>query len=155
MALKPYRNYGCGAGNTTINYMMNEVAEQGIMVVRCPGSTGSGLPGDPDNLACVPTTSGSPLGVLLQNVEDVDETRFPHLASIHSDTTTLCRPVEIVRKGEVHTNMIATGITPSPGDPAYYTTGGLFTTSAAGSVQVGTFEGSVGSDGYVVVRVDV
>jgi hypothetical protein len=154
MALKPYRSYGRAAGSIT-KWFMNEVAEAGIIVVVDEAGTGSGLPGDSQNVALVPTSiSGVPLGVLMTDVVDLDVSKFPHLARNHRSETTVCNPVEVMAEGVVHTNMLADSITPSPGDPAHYGAGGLFTT-ATDSVQVGRFEGVVQDDGYAVIKVHI
>lgn len=154
MALKPHRNYGRAAGSIT-KWFMNEVAEAGIIVVVDTTGTGSGLPGDSKNVAKVPTSGGGEaLGVLMTDVVDIDVSKFPHLARNHKNETTVCNPVEVMAEGVVHTNKLATGVTPSVGDDAYFTTGGEFT-NVAGFGPVGKFEGVKQSDGYIVVKVHV
>jgi len=156
MALKGYRNHGCGTGSV-VKHFMNEVAEKGIVVTRKSGSTGSGLPGDAQNIVEVPAASGNgdAIGILLTDVVDIDVTRFCHIGRSHRSETTPCNPVEIMDKGEVYTNMLADGATPAAGDDAYYTEGGLLTDDSGEFGPIGKFEGPVQSNGYVVVKVDL
>lgn len=148
MALKGARKYDEG---TEILYRMNEVCERGRIVVAA--SSGTGLPGDADNLVQIPTTvSGYPIGLLACDMVSIDLSRYTHTARYHRDEVPLGSPVTLVRDGWVVTNCVHNGDDPSPGQVAYFDTSGFLTTTAS-SVAVGQFLGRVNTDGYV--RVDI
>jgi hypothetical protein len=148
MALKGNRKYDEG---TEILYVMNEAAEAGIIVVA--GSSGTGMPGDANNVAQVPTTvSGLPVGLLVTDVVSIDLSRHAHLARNHRDEVPIGSPVTLVRDGWVVTDRLQSGVSPTPGQTAYFNSSGFFT-NVAGSASVGQFLGQPTSDGYV--RVDI
>ena len=152
MALKPLRKYHEGSD---IAYVLNEAAEAGIVVRHVSNPTGTGKPGDANNLIEVPTNaSGVPLGVLATDVVSIDLSRYNHIARFHRDEVPVCSPVTVVTKGYVYTNKVATGVIPAAGSAAYYTASGLLTT-ATDSVRVGTFRGAKDADGYVGVDVTI
>lgn len=149
MALKPDRIEL--PDGSRIKYFMNAVAERGIIVVH--GSTSGEGMDDPDAVVIKPTgATGSPVGVLMNDVVNLDLTR-QHLNQ-HQDEVQVGNKVAILRRGMVRTNMLKTGDTPSAGDPAYFAINGEFTTTA-GSDRVGTFESNADSDGYVEVEVNI
>jgi len=150
MALKPTRT--TVYGGDSVRYFMNEVAEAGIVVINAAGSTGNlGNLDDPDGAVSIPTNSGGvPVGVLMNDVVNLDLTRT-HL-NAHKDEVQVNGKVTVLKIGQVHTNKVASGVTPVPGNPAHYTTNGEFTTATA-SVQVGRFVSALDADGYVVVDV--
>ena len=139
--------------DSEVSYFLNEVAERGIIVIYPDEEV---LPPGLDtnlNTATVPTgTSGVPIGILMEDVKDKDLTDCPLKASRRE--TNVGYKVEIIRRGWFLTNMVNSGDTPSPGDPAHFMAGGLFTTSTT-SARVGTFESALGPDGYVRVRVNL
>lgn len=152
MALKPLRKYDEGSD---IAYVLNEVAEAGIVVRHVTGASGTGKPGDANNLVELPTDSGGvPVGVLVSDVVSLDLSRHNHIGRNHRDEVPVCSPVTLVTDGYVYTNMLVSGDDPTPGAAAYYTTGGMLTTSA-GSTVVGRFRGKKDADGYVGVDVTV
>lgn len=149
MALKRLRKYDEGSD---IAYVLNEVAEKGIVVTYVTGSGGTGKPGDSNNIVQIPTNaSGVPVGVLATDVVSIDLSRYNHVARYHRDEVPVCSPVTIVTDGYVYTDMVSG--TPVAGQSAYYTTGGLLTATNTGSVVVGRFRGTVDGDGYVGVDV--
>ena len=152
MALKPLRKYVEG---TDIAYILNEAAEKGIVVRHTSSASGTGKPGDANNLLEIPTNaSGVPLGILATDVVSLDLSRYEHLARYHRDETVVGSPVTVVTHGFVYTNMWS-GSDPTAGAPAYYTATGKLTTTNTGSVSVGRFRGVPDSDGYVGVDVTV
>lgn len=154
MALKRLRKYDEGSD---IAYVMNEVAERGIVVNYVSASGGTGKPGDANNIVAVPTTtSGTPgtaVGILATDVVSLDLSRYNHIARFHRDEVPVCSPVTIVTDGYVYTNMVS-GV-PVAGQSAYYTAGGKVTATNTGSAVVGRFRGTVDGDGYVGVDVKV
>lgn len=152
MALKGLRKYDEG---TDIAHVLNEVAEAGIVVIHnYPTSSGTGKPGDANNILDVPTNaSGAPLGILVTDVVSIDLSRYNHIARFHRDEVNVCSPVTVVTHGYVYTNKVSG--TPAAGDSAYYTVGGLVTPTNTGSVVVGKFRGKKDADGYAGVDVNV
>ena len=150
MALKGNRKYDEG---TEILYRMNEVAERGIIVVAA--SSGTGLPGDSANLVQVPTAASGqfPIGLLATDVVSIDLSRYTHTARFHRDEVPLGSPVTLVRDGWVVTDRVGNGVTPLPGQVAYFDASGWLTNVNAGGYSVGHFLGQKTSDGYV--RVDI
>ena len=53
------------------------------------------------------------------------------------------------------TDVVATGLDISAGDPAYYGTNGALTTDSTNSVQVGRFLSDYDADGYVKVDINI
>jgi hypothetical protein len=150
MALKPDRI----EHQTDISFFMNSVAERGGVVSAV--TSGSGVSMD-DGLAVVAyaaSVSGSkPLGVLLNDVVDLDLTR-QHI-NWHKDEVQLGGKVTVLRQGQVTTNMVVSGATPSAGVDAYVGPSGLIGTSSTDAVKIGQFLSSVDSDGYAKVSVNI
>ncbi len=148
MALKPLRK---DMGGNDIAYVLNSAAEKGV-VVTFLGVSGTGKPGDANNTIQVPTNaSGVPVGILLTDVVSLDLSRYPHIARNHRDEVPVGSPVTVMTHGYLYTNMLSG--TPTPGESAYYTVGGLLTDTNTGSVVVGKFRGVVDADGYIGVDV--
>jgi hypothetical protein len=150
MALKPTRI--TAYGNDDVRHFMAVTAERGIVVTYGDNSPSGNLD-DPLATVIIPTGGvGTPVGILTCDVVNKDLTQT-HL-SAHKDEVQVNGKVSIMKRGQCQTDQTAS--TPSPGDPAYFTTNGQLTTSAAGDAthRIGTFVSSVDSDGYVVVDVD-
>ena len=154
MALKPDRieHY------TDISFFMNAVGERGGVVVhRNVGVGGVGASmDDASALVSYPTgvVSGTkPAGLLLNDVVNLDLTR-QHI-NWHKDEVQLGGKVTLLRQGQVTTNMIAAGQTPSAGIDAYYDGDGKFTTVSTNSTKVGRFLSSADTDGYVKVDINI
>ena len=174
MALKPDRKYTVG---TDISYFMNSTAERGGIVTFLTGGSGAAM--DDSNAVVVPTGastsfSGSiPAGLLLNDMVNLDLTR-QHING-HKDEIQLGGKVTILRQGEVTTNVIDTGCTPTIGAPAYYlpyTHNGVentwtlttrdtvvktLDTNAANvsNYRVGTFKSTKDADGYAKVEINM
>lgn len=152
MALKPDRV----ESYTDISFFMNEVAERGGIVSHL--TSGSGVSMD-DASAVVeyavdPSPSGTaPAGLLLNDVVNIDLTR-QHI-NWHKDEVQVGSKVTVLRQGQVTTDMVASGVTPSAGNDAYYGADGLLTTDDTNSVKVGRFLSSLDADGYVKVDINI
>lgn len=149
MALKPTRI--TSYGNDDVRHFMGVTAERGI-VVTYGALTPSGNLDDPNATVIIPTGNvGTPVGILMNDVVNKDLTQT-HL-NAHKDEVQVNGKVAIKKQGQVQTDQILAGDTPSPGDAAYFTTNGQLTTTAGGGTQVGTFVSAIDSDGYVVVDI--
>ena len=170
MALKPNRKYTDG---TDISYFMNETGEKGEVLVFSAG--GSGVAMD-DSTAVVTTPAASAsgqrvAGVLLNDVVNLDLTR-QHINQ-HKDDVQLGCKVTLLRHGEITTNVIDTGVSPTIGAPAYVGRGAI---TSGGTVQgwitstavtdtsatyapllykIGTFKSVKDPDGYCKVEINI
>lgn len=151
MALKPDRieKY------TDVSFFMNTVAERGGVVVHNTSGAGASMD-DAGAVVMYPTgvnAGTKPAGLLLNDVVDLDLTR-QHL-NWHRDEVQKGGKVTVLRQGQVVTNMVAAGQTPSAGVDAYYDVAGLLTTVSTNSTKVGRFLSSKDSDGYVKVDINI
>jgi hypothetical protein len=157
MALKPDRI----EAYTDISFFCNDsTAERGVIAVHSTG--GSGVAMD-DALAVVTTVvanpSGTqPAGLLLNDVVNLDLTR-QHI-NWHRDEVQTGSKVTLLRQGQVTTNSVVSGVTPTIGQDAYYGVNGQLTNvSTAGGtssgVKVGRFLSLKDSDGYVKVDINI
>ena len=148
MALKPDRIEL--PDGSRIKYFLNETAERGCIVIF-DRSGGEGMD-DPDASVSVPAgATGVPAGVLMNDVVNLDLTR-QHI-NWHQDEVQIGNTVALLRRGFIRTNRVDSS-TFAAGDPAHYTTSGVFTTGTT-SPQVGVFVGEKDSDGYVEVEVSI
>lgn len=151
MALKPDRI----ESYTDISFFMNSTGDRGGVVVH--NTTGVGASMDDAGATVgypVGTPSGTvPAGVLLNDVRNYDLTRT-HI-NWHKDEVQVGGKVTLLRRGQVTTNVVAPGVTPSAGTNAYYDGLGRFTTNATNSTKVGRFLSGLDSDGYVKVDVNI
>ncbi len=139
---------------TDISFFMATVAERGGVVSAV--TSGSGVAMDDANavVAYAAAASGAkPLGVLLNDVVNLDLTR-QHI-NWHKDEVQLGGKVTVLRQGQVTTNMLVSGITPSAGTPAYVGASGLIGTSSTNAVQIGQFLSGKDADGYAKVSVNI
>jgi hypothetical protein len=98
--------------------------------------------------------SGSrPLGVLLNDVVNLDLTR-QHI-NWHKDEVQLGGKVTLLRQGQVTTDRLVAGVTPSAGVDAYLGASGLIGTSSTNSVKIGQFLSGKDTDGYAKVSVNL
>jgi hypothetical protein len=142
---------------TDISFFMNTTAERGgVAGIAVDGTAGSGVSMDDANavVAYVAAVSGTrPLGVLLNDVVNLDLTR-QHI-NWHKDEVQLGGKVTLLRNGQVTTNRLVSGITPTAGTPAYVGVSGLIGTSSTNSVQIGTFLSGKDADGYAKLSVNI
>lgn len=147
MALKPDRVELL----TDISFFMNTTAVRGG--VASVSSGGSGVAMDDANavVAYVASAgSAKPVGVLLNDVVDLDLTR-QHI-NWHKDEVQKGGKVTLLQVGQVTSNWIDG--TPAAGDPAYVGASGYISTSGAGA-QVGKFLSAKDSDGYAKVAINI
>lgn len=139
---------------TDISFFMNTTAERGGVVSAV--TSGSGVSMDDANavVAYAAAVSGSkPVGVLLNDVVDLDLTR-QHI-NWHKDEVQIGGKVTLLRQGQVTTDMLVSGITPTVGAPAYVGASGLIGTSSTNAVQIGSFLSGKDADGYAKVSVNI
>lgn len=152
MALKPDRI----EHKTDISFFMNTVAERGGVASAVTATTGVGVSMDDANavVAYAANQSGArPLGVLLNDVVNLDLTR-QHI-NWHRDEVQVGGKVTLLRQGQVTTNLLVAGITPSAGVDAYVGASGLIGTSSTNSVKIGQFLSGKDTDGYAKVSVNL
>ena len=142
---------------TDISFFMNTAAERGgVAGIAVGGTAGSGVSMDDANavVSYVSSVSGTrPLGVLLNDVVDLDLTR-QHI-NWHKDEVQVGGKVTLLRVGQVTTDRLVAGITPTAGTPAYVGASGLIGTSSTNAAQIGTFLSGKDSDGYAKVSVNI
>lgn len=140
------------ANGSRIKYFMNEVAEQGCIVnLDSPGGQGMD---DPNASVSLPSgPSGSPAGVLMNDVVSLNLTR-QHINQ-HKDEVQVGNKVALLKHGMIRTNSVKSGDTPAAGDAAHYTTDGEFTESVTDSDRVGTFVSELDADGYVEIEINI
>lgn len=152
MALKPDRIELL----TDISFFMSTTAERGGVVSAVTSTTGVGVSMDDANavVAYAAVASGAkPVGVLLNDVVNLDLTR-QHI-NWHKDEVQVGGKVTLLRNGQVTTNMLVAGITPSAGTDAYVGASGLIGTSSTNAVKVGQFLSGKDTDGYAKVSVNL
>ena len=130
---------------------MNEVATRGGIAILSTGGSGAAM----DNSSSLATTASGtnvPLGIVLNDVVDIDQTR-QHI-NWHKDEVQKGGKVTILTKGTVVTDQI-TG-TPTAGMVAYLNTGGTVGAQAHGeSLAVGRFLSTKDADGYAKVAINL
>lgn len=139
---------------TDISFFMNTTAERGGVVSAV--TSGSGVAMDDANavVAYAAAASGAkPIGVLLNDVVNLDLTR-QHI-NWHRDEVQVGGKVTVLRQGQVVTNMLVSGITPTAGTPAYVGASGLVGTSSTNAVQIGSFLSGKDADGYAKLSVNI
>ena len=152
MALKPDRIELL----TDVSFFMNTTAERGGVVSVVTATSGVGVSMDDANavVAYVTAASGAkPVGVLLNDVVNLDLTR-QHI-NWHKDEVQLGGKVTVLRQGQVTTNMLVAGTTPSAGADAYVGANGLIGTNSTNAVKIGQFLSAKDSDGYAKVSVNL
>ncbi len=137
------------------SYTISDVAEKGCVVVTSTAGSGAVL-GDTKGAAQVATDPSGfkVLGILLQDVVSLDETRY-HI-NWHKEQIATGDMANILTKGWVYTNKI-TG-TPTDRDIAYVGASGVASTTnsgAAATPPVGVFGGKKDEDGYVKLIVNL
>ena len=150
MALKPDRIELL----TDVSFFMNSTAERGG--VACVVTAGSGVSMDDANAVVeyAAAVSGKPVGVLLNDVVDLDLTR-QHI-NWYRDEVQKGGKVTLLRQGQVTTNRLVSGATPSAGVDAYVGASGLIGTSnASNAVKIGQFLSAKDADGYAKVSVNL
>jgi len=147
MALKPDRIEHL----TDISFFMNTIAERGGVVSFV--SSGVGVSMDDADAVVVygAGCSGSPAGVLLNDVVNYDLTR-QHI-NWHKDEVQVGGKVTLLRIGQVTTDLIDGD--PSAGDAAYVGPSGLVSVDCEGASKIGTFLSGKDADGFAKVSVNI
>lgn len=154
MALKPDRIELM----TLVDFFMDSVAERGGVV--CIETAGSGIAMDQSQAQVdyLADPSGyAPLGVLMNDVVDIDLTRQQYNA--HKDEVQVNGKVRVLTEGTVVTNYITPGVTPTRGQWAYVGESGYINTSAPSdgsgmsTAVIGRFLSTKDEDGYCKVYV--
>jgi hypothetical protein len=140
---------------TDISFFCNDAsAERGVVVVHSTG--GSGVAMD-DSLAVVTVSASQsgtkPVGLLLNDVVSLDLTR-QHI-NWHKDEVQTGSKVTLLRQGQVTTNMVVSGVSPTIGEDAYYGANGKLTNVSTNSVKVGRFLSVKDADGYIKVDINI
>jgi hypothetical protein len=158
MALKPDRIELL----TDVSFFMTSIpagstyVERGGVASVVTATSGVGVSMDDGNavVAYAAVASGSkPVGVLLNDVVNLDLTR-QHI-NWHKDETQVGGKVTLLRQGQVTTNMLVAGTTPSAGADAYVGVSGLIGTSSTNAVKIGQFLSAKDTDGYAKVSVNL
>ena len=150
MALKPDRI----ELQTDVSFFMNSTATRGGVASVSTGGSGVALDDSAAVVSYAATTSGSkPVGVLLNDVVNLDLTR-QHI-NWHKDETQVGGKVTLLRVGQVTTNQLVAGTTPSAGADAYVGASGLIGTSSTNAVKIGQFLSAKDTDGYAKVSVNL
>lgn len=145
-------------GWVSTDFFMNEVAEPGVVVVYDLTATGVGASLDDANakVKLPDNANGSgekPAGILVGEVVNLDLTKF-HL-NVYKRQGQIGGKVGVLTDGEVTTNMIASGVVPSPGTDVYFTTDGLLHNTTTNSTKVGRWVSGKNSEGYAKVRISI
>lgn len=139
---------------TDISFFMTTTAERGGVVSAVTSGSGVSMDDASAVVAYAAVASGAkPVGVLLNDVVDLDLTR-QHI-NWHKDEVQVGGKVTLLRNGQVTTNRLVSGITPTAGTPAYVGASGLIGTSSTNAVQIGSFLSSKDADGYAKVSVNI
>lgn len=150
MALKPDRI----ENQTDISFFMNTTAERGGVASVVTSGAGASMDDGSAVVDYVAAASGAkPVGVLLNDVVDLDLTR-QHI-NWYKDEVQVGGKVTLLRHGQVTTNMLVVGITPSAGVDAYVGASGLIGTSSTNAVKIGQFLSGKDTDGYAKVSVNL
>lgn len=139
---------------TDISFFMNTTAERGGVVSVVTGGSGVALDDASAVVSYAAGASGAkPVGLLLNDVVNLDLTR-QHI-NWHKDEVQVGGKVTVLRQGQVVTNLVTPGATPTAGADAYVGPSGYIGTSSTNAVKVGQFLSSKDSDGYAKVSVNI
>lgn len=126
-------------------------AERGVVVVA------TGTAGECTVLSTlagkVSTGLSRPVGLLLDDVENLDYTTRPQIWT--RNVVPRGSEVSLLSKGRVRTNMIHYQAAPSGGRFAYLSVSGLVHTTAGSGIKVGHFTSTKDADGYADLYVDI
>lgn len=146
MALGPNRQ----VFQTSIRYAVNEAAERGGVL------SASTTTGEATYLTSPTGAAVYPIGILLDDVEDLNFDRHPEY--LQREVVDIGSVVGIVNKGELQTNLIVG--TPTQGVPAYlhpegYIGPAQLTDGLNPAPLIGKFRTGLDANGYATVLVDL
>ena len=149
MALRPDRNEHL----TDLSFFMNETAERGIMVTAATQGSGAAMDDSAAAVQVANTTSEIPVGLLLNDVVNLDLTR-QHI-NYAKDEVQQGSKVLLLRVGTVVTEQISGAIT--LGEEAFFAADGTLTSKTAysGSTQVGRWLSKKDADGFAKVAINI
>lgn len=128
-------------------------AERGTILVA---SSTDGTADKPSTTALTGIGAENPVGLLLDDVEDLDYTVRPQ---IHvRNVVPRGSEVSLLTKGRIKTNLIPGGVSPVQGETAYLAASGWVSNveHVTGSgIIVGYFESAKDADGYARLYVDI
>jgi hypothetical protein len=154
MALKGDYQFHC---ESDVTFFMNEVGNRGGVVSFSTPGSGAALDQSAALLTYAAVASGSkPFGVLMGDMVNIDLTR-QHLNQ-HKHEYQKGSKVEVMTKGWVVTDQIASGLTIVGGEKAYLSNGGRFTNvfvSELVTPTVGRFLSKADEDGYAKVQINL
>ena len=134
---------------TDISFFCDTVATRGGVVSLNSTASGAAMDQGVNLVEYAAATTGTPVGILLNDVVNKDLTRT-HL-NFYKDEVQKGGKVTVLRKGWVVTNTIDGS--PSAGDVAYLGADGDI--AATGTVKIGQFFTAKDADGYAKVEVDL
>ena len=140
--------------DTEVTYFMNETASRGAVVSVSTQGSGSAMDSASSVATVAAEASGaSPLGVLLNDVVNIDQTR-QHL-NWHKDEVQQGGKVTILTKGFVVTDQIDG--TPTAGQVAYVADSGKISATQDSSTapKIGRFLSKKDADGYAKVSINL
>lgn len=140
-----------------VSFYMNEAGNRGGIVCFSTVGSGAALDQSAALLTYAATASGNkPFGLLMNDNVNIDTTR-QHINK-HKNEMLKGGKAQVMTKGWVVTDQIASGITIAAGDPAYLAAAGRVTnvnTGAAASPLVGRFLSKADEDGYAKVEINL
>jgi len=144
MALAPSRQ----VFQTNIKYALNEVTPRGRVVCIDVGTTAAG---EVTALAPPAAATVKPVGVLLDDVEDLNYDR--HGEYRQRNVVDVGSNVGIATEADLETDQLS-GTAPVAGNLAYLGAGGTLTPDA-GTHIVGWFQSGVNANGFAAVHIDL
>ncbi len=144
---------------TDISFFMDEVASRGGIACISTGGSGAALDQAGAKVSYVADASGAvPAGLLLNDMVNLDLTR-QHI-NWHKDEVQKGGKVTLLTQGNVVTNMIYPGDTPTAGGLAYVAHSGYIAAANKDSTLgqasvVGRFISTKDEDGYVKVAINL
>jgi hypothetical protein len=140
-----------------IKCFCNDVAPRGV-ILAYSGSGASGV--NLDNTSALVTLPGTgsvsglkAAGLLINDIVNVDQSRY-HI-NFQKDEVQKGGKCHLLKKGNVYTDQVVSGDTPSAGANAYMGPSGKVSTTSTNADQVGRFAGIKDQDGFVELEVDI
>ena len=147
MALRPDRNEHL----TDLSFFMNETAERGVIVTAATQGSGAAMDDSAAAVQVANTTSEIPVGLLLNDVVNLDLTR-QHI-NFAKDEVQQGGKVLLLRVGTVTTDQISGSIT--MGAAAHFMSAGTLATGSTASIQVGRVLSKKDADGFAKVAINI
>tara|TARA_Y100000590_G_scaffold456797_1_gene608119 strand:- start:7669 stop:8112 length:444 start_codon:yes stop_codon:yes gene_type:complete len=120
--------------------------ERGIVLV-------AGAAGKADKHGAIGHPAPKPVGLLLDDVEDLDFTTRPQV--FVRNVVPRGSEISLLTQGRVKTNKIVSAVTVAAGEKAYLADNGEVTNVVGSGLVVGHFESAKDADGYARLWVDI